>query len=114
MSLDKRKLDNDVKNFFHKSFVPCKNKSFHTLPHKAWTLKQFDEVKRRRLFQAYVWAVLPFLSNSQLRFTDAVENFLGIKKAKDFVMCVKEMSNRFRDQGIKVYFLLSHLEQFPT
>lgn len=52
-----------------------------------------------------------------LSFVEVVRNFLGNRKAENYVQLVNEMLNNFRNLGcnmsIKVHYLHSHLDRFP-
>lgn len=52
-----------------------------------------------------------------LSFVEVVRNFLGNRKAENYVQLVYEMLNNFRNLGcnmsIKVHYLHSHLDGFP-
>lgn len=79
----------------------------------------FDGPQIRQLIKdpAFVESMNEAERKAWLSFVEVVRNFLGNRKAENYVQLVNEMLNNFRNLGcnmsIKVHYLHSHLDRFP-
>lgn len=79
----------------------------------------FDGPQIRQLIKdsAFVNSMNEAERNAWTSFLAVVENFLGKRKAENYVELVNEMLNSFKSLGcnmsIKVHYLHSHLDRFP-